>query len=310
MTAIRGARVLAIFGISVLACAEPPRAPGGDPRRSPMPTAAASAGPSAATSAPIAPASTPPLPTATPGKLACGEAQCELGREVCCMARGPAGYDAGRCAPKAPAGASSPCCDPNVGYHCGADALERACDEAADCEAGSRCCDDGGSEFGLYTQSCGKAGECARETCLAGSTCPNGRRCAADEGRPTGQCPLQIEPPSCGSGTCLEGQACCFDPSTKQSRCASDCKAATEMTFRCTSPAECAPYPCNSSTGASLPVYSCGGGGFVSAVLCDELGDCPVHLSALGSYPGAPERKSCTPIRGLPGVKGCVYDDP
>lgn len=322
--AARGACVLVVFGISVTTCAEPRRAPAGDPRPSPSPRTAASptagvtagtaasAAASAAASVQVLPAVTSPLPTATPGKISCEEAQCDLEREVCCVTRKPTGRNTGRCVAKAPAGASSPCCDPKITHHCGEDALERACDEASDCKTGNRCCDDGGSEFGLSTQSCGKAGECANETCLAGSTCPNGRRCAADEGRSTGRCPLQIKPPRCGEERCLEGQACCVDPSTKQSRCASDCRSATEITFRCTSPAECAPYDCNSASGPgpSLPVYSCGGGGFVGAVLCEKLSDCPVHLSALGSHPGAPKRKGCSAMRGVPGVKGCVYDEP
>lgn len=312
-----GACALVIFGMSVVTCAEPRRSPDGDPRPSPTPRAAsaaaraaASAADSAATSAQVRPASTAPLPTVTPGKISCDEAQCDLEREVCCISRNAAGSSKGRCLPKAPAGAPSPCCNPKITHHCGEDALERSCDEAGDCETGQRCCDEAGSEFGLYTQRCGKAGECAKETCLAGSTCPNGRRCAADEGRPTGACPLQVKPPRCGSATCLEGEACCFDVNTNKSRCASACTSAKESTFRCTSPADCAPYDCNTQSGSVPPfVYICGGGGFVNGVLCEKLSDCPVHLSALGSQPGAPKRKSCSPITGLPEVKQCVYDD-
>lgn len=290
---------------------QPPHGAGVDAPPSASPAMVVPATPPVASSSVVAPtAPSPPvaarLPAraSTPAKIACETVDCDLESEVCCVVRRHDGSTTGSCAAK-PAGqdSGSPCCP---GRECSAEGMtvDRRCDEAGDCPAGHRCGELDAGEGLLEQQFCAVRWEV--EICLAGSTCRNGNGCVAQVGALVGRCPLQIAPPSCGAKVCKLGETCCWNVEDHRGRCSATCDEG-ERPFECTSPAHCDHSSCDASPGSLQ--YDCGGGGHQGSVLCRTVKDCPEHLSAFGSYPGARTARACKHQEGTPpGAKACVYE--
>lgn len=150
---------------------------------------------------------------------------------------------------------------------------------------------------------------CYEEACVPGSRCPNGNICPASAVPALGRCPLQIRPPVCAGKKCAAGQVCCWSSTHSRGACAERCGDDVDYVFGCTGPEQCTPYDCNIPYTGSPKVYSCGGEGFVSSVICETLKDCPKHLGSLGSGPTSPTAISCTHDSDLPpGIKTCDYE--
>jgi hypothetical protein len=239
----------------------------------------------------------------TPGKIQCETLDCDLATEVCCVTNPESKDRMAQCVPKPQMTENG-----QLPWVCGTDGLtvERSCDEQADCGSGKRCCTPLYDESELKREYCGA--ECGGERCLAGSTCTNGNPCATQEAERGGECPLALKPPTCGSAVCKLGERCCWNGEDQQGRCAKDCGEDARVWFECTHPDQCAPgYACNTWPGVMQ--YRCGGAGFQGGVMCRTLKDCPKHLSALGTNPGAPVARSCVHTALLPpGSKECLYE--
>ncbi len=192
------------LALTLVACsadvADGPSAPGAPATLSPpepaasgpvapraLDTALPPAPPPVSSSAPVASASAPrvrgpalPLRSTSPGVIDCEDVICDVATQLCCSEwdDGSPPAQLGRCAPKGPAG---------CGTH---RATWRSCDESLDCAKGESCCYvpawDGG-----YAQTVCHAGACEDpeyETCLAGGTCRNGKKCKAEKGAAAGYC--------------------------------------------------------------------------------------------------------------------------
>ncbi len=269
------------------------------PTAQPSVTASASAEPT--------PPAKLPIRSSTPGKVECDNVDCDLATEVCCVLPLPEGGTIGKCVakPEGAAFATNPCCKGDASY-CGNSGMtiERRCDEASDCPDGQRCCAWGALEGDLERDTCDT--KCFAERCLSGGTCSSGNRCVAGEDALAGQCNLRIKPPKCGSATCGAAEVCCWNADEKRAHCAENCEEGEDV-FACTGPDQCVPYQCNTYTGPAR--YQCGGDGFMAAVLCQTIKDCPTQLNSLGMGPNSPTVRACKPDPKLPaGLKWCDYE--
>lgn len=300
---------------SLAACAAPPPT---EPTAHPVETAIASSVSSAASApsaAPSAPVVERPIRTSTPGKIACGSVDCDLGTEVCCADAGT-----GRCVAKT----ASPTAEA-----CGPKEAELRCDEGADCARGEACCrrvhcgpdqspcvDPDADDACTSYASCVPSSQCYSGdlACLPHSTCSNGP-CEGD------RCPAAAAALPCGGVQCAPHKTCCWDPVAGKGTC--ECSetappAGRLAVFACESPSGCgAGYGCFNSSGTpDFRVFHCGQVATSCTrvvdgpYLCEKLADCP-PLVVGDTSTGALSTLKATGCRhdaeDPPTVKRCVY---
>ncbi|MEZ4370046.1 MAG: hypothetical protein R3B07_04445 [Polyangiaceae bacterium] len=275
------------------------------------------AGPSATTSAVSGELA---VRASTPGKIQCETLDCDLKTQICC-------YDEsakqGRCLPRGSEEAKQ-CA--------GEDKAQRECDESADCGSGKACCR--GVEYGDQCENLGerwacKPGKCgsealSAEVCLAGAKCGE-RACVAKEGivgfPREGFCPSEVKDIPCGSSKCGLGEACCYDPATKQGSCVQDsdaCQSAaasgSRSLFWCAKSADCnAGEECFNATGQAMyQEFSCGTrrcnvmSAMLGPFLCATKADCPPTQE--DGEGNVYKVSRCAPSASAPkGVRACEY---
>jgi len=241
-------------------------------------------------------------PSATPGKIACGNAACDLGTQVCCEddARGVA-----QCVGK-------PAKDQ---YACDkvADAItEKHCDEKADCPGQQTCCMTWGCSGGCPPVAVCSGFPCLHgqvEQCLPGGACSPGFRCVPGEGNRPGHCSYEKAGVACGKKRCSGDEpVCCWNAKKKSGECAKDCGEEPDedrWALHCTSPDDCGGYPCANAAVSPLQFTACLGSYDVpdrsSVVFCRSIKDCP-KMNMLGLP------KACLPDASFPGKpKTCRF---
>jgi len=274
---------------------------GAEPKLTPSVTTGSDAGEDAAADA-AKKIAYGPVPPATPGQVLCGDARCDLATQVCCEneAQGVA-----QCVPK-PKGDEDPCERVEGALY------QRRCDEKADCPGAQACCTTWACSGGCPPViTCGDV-PCLHgqvEQCLPGGTCSPGFRCVASRDSRLGSCVQERSGVACGKERCSgERPVCCWNTKTQRGSCAADCGEAPNedlWALGCTSPDDCAGYPCANFVPAPVAFSRCSGAYDVpdrsTVVFCRRLEDCPV-MNLMG------KPKACLRDRSFPGnTKTCRY---
>lgn len=241
-------------------------------------------------------------PSSTPGKILCGDRQCDLAREVCCEEES-AGV--AQCVPKP--GPNQEACAKVAGA-----LYEKHCDEKADCPGAESCCVTWGCSGGCPPVSVCSKVPCLHgpvEQCLPGGTCSPGFHCVKHEGSRVGSCAFDRAGVACGKQRCsADAPVCCWNTKTRKGQCAASCgdePGDDTWALRCASPDDCGGYPCADLVPAPVRFTQCLGAYDVpdrsDLIFCRTLRDCPVS-NMLG------KPKACMPNPAFPGrAKTCVY---
>ena len=314
--------VLALVGAAAEACGRdaPPRAPVPEPMPAPAPagpgraaavdasvTALRVEAPDASTGAEATapkPARFGAAPSTTPGKILCGDAECALGSEVCCEDERSARAE---CVAK-PAGDREAC---------GAieGAVEKHCDEKADCPGAETCCMTWACSGGCPPIARCSDAPCLHgpvEQCLPGGACSAGFVCVPGEGSRPGACVLEKPGVACGKQRCSgDAPICCWNEKKRAGSCARACaddRGEDVWALVCTSPRDCGGYPCANFVPVPAPFATCMGAYDVpdrsTVVFCERLADCPT-MNLMG------KPIACAPDPKFPGkAQTCRYASP
>ncbi len=238
--------------------------------------------------------------TTTPGTMVCGSNQCSTATETCC-------YYSGNIS-------ASTCSVLNPGEYCDTTPAtsgwmaSMVCDDAADCDAGKRCCGTWSSMDYLVTycsdEPCGDY-----EVCIPGGDCDTGMHCESDVDLPTGAvCQTTNPKTSHCNGTECTGSTpvCAWNSTTGVGSCQAEdygCQI-PESCYICTTKSDCpADYQCCALVYGSTCTGDCHY--LTGSVLCNTLSDCP-------DFYGVPAT-SCAEDTSSPdyypdGVKLCGYN--
>lgn len=246
-----------------------------------------------------------PAPATTPGKILCGDRQCNLALEVCCEneVRGVA-----QCVPK-------PAKDQYACEKLDDAVYERHCDEKADCPGSQTCCMTWGCSGGCPPVAVCSDFPCLHgpvEQCLPGGACSSGFRCNAGDGNRPGYCVFEKAGVACGKQRCTGDKAvCCWNSKKRTGECARDCGEEPDedrWALHCTTSDDCGGYPCANAMVTPLQFTTCLGAYDVpdrsSVVFCRNLADCPT-MNMFG------KPKACVADRRFPGnAKTCRFASP
>lgn len=281
---------------------------------SPVTTGAPATRASAVVAAPSSSANAPapatsgaaPLAAMTPGKIACGATDCDLGLEVCC---GDGVHRPTACVPRL--SNRELVCDALPGS-----LEENRCDEAADCPAGQGCC-----TTWACSGECPPVTECAAvpclhgpvERCVAGGACRPGFSCVVTPGARVGTCVFEAARVACGRESCSgDGSVCCWDTETRTGSCQKSCGDEPReglWSLTCLGPDDCGGYPCANRAESPFAFSTCMLGDYnvpdaSSVIFCRSVADCPEH-----NFFGSP--KACERDERFPAsAKTCVYPEP
>ncbi|MEZ4219754.1 MAG: hypothetical protein R3B13_02415 [Polyangiaceae bacterium] len=249
----------------------------------------------------------PPRSTATPGRVQCGSASCDLSAEVCCTNGEGVGK---RCVPKPK--------DPNQ-VPCKNDEMEKHCDERSDCARGSVCCRTYDCSGGCPPKFECEPTRCqveVSETCLGNDGCSEGFECKSGGARDAPAfCELTHPGAPCGKKRCGGSTPICR---TDASKATAACVAEVPddlgppddsvAYYACASAADCGGYACGKMAVMPYRVFHCAAPGFAGdrfwPILCAAVADCPAHWGKTATGCAAPAEGNL-----LAGVKSCVYPE-
>lgn len=270
------------------------------------------------TAASAAPSASSPVAAragTTPGHVRCGKVDCKLGSEICCLDSD----EVGTCVPQ---GANAKCAD---------GAVDRRCDESADCKVDERCrsevsrADDclPTERWACAPKRASNGAATSGEVCLNGGTCSTGACKIYDPASPTGECPMDTPALACGQNSCKAGQACCWNGKTRTGACVTadaDCDSgdtgpdARSSLYACARTSDCEPgFGCYNNTGNPMAESfqcrpeRCSVTTLIDGPhLCDAKADCPPDSVSLDG--SAYKLIGCLPDSARPpGVKTCQY---